>query len=200
MTAFDQFDHDAGQQVYRFSLGEMANRDMYRYVQEQKLDLDGNIPSKYMEIIYDCIIQVAQGMEFAHAHGLVHGDFGLHNVCVVQDGVTPVYKINNFTPGTSLKQPDSRDARYWPFCKGRVNETIEDKIEIMKLKDIYSIGICLLELMIGRTSSQNVSITLDCLPLTWGEYPEASPLIKVLFDCIQLSAISQPDGILQEIR
>ena len=45
------------------------------------------------------------------------------------------------------------------------------------LKDIYSLGICILELMIGRTSKQKFSISLDSLPLTWAEFPESTPLI-----------------------
>jgi hypothetical protein len=45
------------------------------------------------------------------------------------------------------------------------------------LKDIYSLGICLLELMIGRFSSSNFSISLDSLPFTWAEYHESTPLI-----------------------
>ena len=45
------------------------------------------------------------------------------------------------------------------------------------LKDIYSLGICILELMIGRTSKQCFSISLDSLPLTWAEFPESTPII-----------------------
>ena len=52
------------------------------------------------------------------------------------------------------------------------------------LKDIYSLGICILELMIGRTSKQQFSISLDSLPLTWAEFPESTPIIQVLVECI----------------
>lgn len=45
------------------------------------------------------------------------------------------------------------------------------------LKDIYSLGISLLELMIGRVSEAKFSITIDSLPLTWAELPESTPLI-----------------------
>ena len=45
------------------------------------------------------------------------------------------------------------------------------------MKDIYSLGIAILELMIGRTSRQTYSISLDNLPLTWAEFPESTPLI-----------------------
>ena len=68
------------------------------------------------------------------------------------------------------------------------------------LKDIYSLGICLLELMIGRFSSKKFSISLDSLPLTWAEYAESTPLIQVLVECIQLDSITQRKGILTGIR
>jgi len=45
------------------------------------------------------------------------------------------------------------------------------------LKDIYALGICILEMMIGRVSSTKCSISLDSLPLTWAEFPESTPLI-----------------------
>jgi hypothetical protein len=62
------------------------------------------------------------------------------------------------------------------------------------LKDIYSLGICLLELMIGRYQNNKFSISLDSLPLTWAEYAEATPLIRVLIECIQLDATTQRKG------
>ena len=68
------------------------------------------------------------------------------------------------------------------------------------LKDIYSLGIAILELMIGRTSRQTFSISLDSLPLTWAEFPESTPLIQVLVECIQIDSISQRKGKLASIR
>lgn len=50
----------------------------------------------------------------------------------------------------------------------------------MKLKDIYSLGIVLLELMIGRHFNNKYSISIDSVPLTWAEYAESTPLIEVL--------------------
>lgn len=116
-------------------------------------------------------------MEYAHNNGLVHGNFGLHNVSLGRDGDTIIYKINNFTPGSSMKMPLSQEANFWPFIRGRRRVSEAEKLEIIMLKDIYSLGICLLELMIGRYHPQKFSISLDSLPLTWAEYTEATPLI-----------------------
>jgi len=137
-----------------------------------------------MEIIYDCMIQLTLGMEYAHSHGLVHGTFGLHNVAMSKDGDTPIYKLTNFTPGSSMKLPLTTEANYWPFVRGRKRMSDFEKLEILMLKDIYSLGICLLELMIGRFDSKKFSISLDSLPLTWAEYAESTPLIQVLVECI----------------
>ena len=68
------------------------------------------------------------------------------------------------------------------------------------LKDIYSLGICILEMMIGRTSQRKFSISLDSLPLTWSEYNDSTPLIQVLVECIQIDSITQRKGKLQHIR
>lgn len=68
------------------------------------------------------------------------------------------------------------------------------------LKDIYTLGISILELMIGRTSKSTFSISLDSLPLTWAEFPESTPLIQVLVECIQIDSITQRKGRLQGIK
>ena len=130
-----------------------------------------------MEVIYDCMIQITQGMEYAHNNGLVHGTFDLHNVVYSKDGETSIYKITNFGPGTAMKLPMTNEANFWPFVKGRSRISDAEKLEILMLKDIYSLGICLLELMIGRFSTKKFSISLDSLPLTWAEYAESTPLI-----------------------
>jgi serine/threonine protein kinase len=103
-----------------------------------------------METIYDCMIQITLGMEYAHNNGLVHGQFSLKNVMLAKDGDTSIYKITDFTPGTSMLLPVSDESNKWPFIKGRKKGSVREKLEILMLKDIYSIGICLLELMIGR--------------------------------------------------
>jgi hypothetical protein len=89
----------------------------------------------------------------------------------------PVFKIQDFAPETSMKLPISTEANYWPFSKQKQNLSDREKLEVLMLKDIYSLGICILEMMIGRTSKQKFSISLSSLPLTWAEFPESTPLI-----------------------
>jgi len=38
----------------------------------------------YIEMIYDCIIQIASGLEFAHNNELIHGAVDLSNIIVCE--------------------------------------------------------------------------------------------------------------------
>ena len=152
------------------------------------------MPRSYIENIYDVAIQLAQGLDFAHNAGLVHGQFDLSKVIVETENENVMYKITDFAPASSMDMPLSVEASYWPFSKQKKQITDREKAEVIMLKDIYSLGIAILELMIGRTSRQTFSISLDNLPLTWAEFPESTPLIQVLVECIQIDSITQRKG------
>mmetsp|Transcript_20791 Transcript_20791/g.32050 ORF Transcript_20791/g.32050 Transcript_20791/m.32050 type:complete len:223 (+) Transcript_20791:151-819(+) len=172
VSILDSFDHLQGDQTFKFSLTELTNSgDMYKYIQSLNLDLGLSIPLSYIETIYDCMIQLTLGLEYAHNNGLAHGTFGLNNVVLSRDADTTIFKITNFTPGTSMQLPLSEEANFWPFIRGRRRVSDAEKLEILMLKDIYSLGICLLELMIGRYHLTKFSISMDSLPLTWAEHP-----------------------------
>jgi hypothetical protein len=76
------------------------------------------------------------------------------------------------------------EASYWPFSRNKKLLSEREKIEVLMLKDVYSFAVCVLELMIGRTGTHESNIALDTLPLTWAEFNESTPLIKVLAECI----------------
>ena len=69
--------------------------------------------------------------------------------------------------------------------------TENEKLEVLMLKDIYAIGVCILEMMIGRFDRLKFNINIDNIPTEWGNLPESSTLIKVLVECIQLDSISK---------
>lgn len=117
------------------------------------------------------------GMDFAHNNGLIHGAFDLSNVMVTKDIDNMIYKIGDFRPTNSANMPLSTEGHLWPFAKNKKKISEFEKQELLMLKDIYALGICILELMIGRISSNKFSISLDSLPLTWAEFPESTPLI-----------------------
>ena len=79
-----------------------------------------------------------------------------------------------------MNLPLSSEGSLWPFARQKKKSSSvseAEKLELLMLKDIYALGICLLELMIGRIGTNKFSISLDSLPLTWAEFPESTPLI-----------------------
>lgn len=134
VNCFDTF-HDRERHM-QFSLAEVAKvstgdtevHDMYSFVRSMNLNLGIKIETSYMEMIYDCMIQLTLGMEHAHINGLVHGTFGLHSVVVSKDGDTSIYKMTNFTPGSSMRLP--AEATFWPFARGR-----DRLLEAERIKD-----------------------------------------------------------------
>ena len=174
--------------------------NIFNHIKNLKLDLAIDVPRSYIEKIYDVAIQLATGLDFAHNSGLVHGQFDLSKVVLEQENDHFLYKISDFAPQLSMDLPISTEANYWPFSKQKTQISEREKTEVIMLKDIYSLGIAILELMIGRTSKQTFSISLDSLPLTWAEFPESTPLIQVLVECIQIDSITQRKGRLQSIR
>lgn len=165
------------------------------------LNLGLTVPRTYLELIYDCIIQLAIGLEFAHDNGTVHGNLNLSNVLLVNDDDNPIFKLNNFKHGSVTEAPLNIEANQWAFSKGKKrNFSASEKKEILMLKDIYSLGICLLEMMIGRVNENQYSITIDSLPLTWAELPESTPLIQVLVECLNIDSITQRKGKLSNVK
>ena len=179
----------------------LTSIDLYRYIESLKLNLALSVPRHYLELIYDCVIQLAIGLEFAHDNNTIHGNLNLSNVLMVRDEENPIFKLNNITHGSIMASPLNIEANQWPFGKSRrKNFSNKEKKEILMLKDIYSLGICLLEMMIGRVSENQYSITIDSLPLTWAELPESTPLIQVLVECLNIDSITQRKGKLANIK
>lgn len=70
VTCFDLLQHEGKS----FSLVECTNGgNMYQHIEQLGLNLALSVPLSYIEMIYDCAIQLAMGLDFAHSNGLVHG-------------------------------------------------------------------------------------------------------------------------------
>ena len=82
----------------QFQLTEYVHdaMNMYNYIQSLKLNLSMNVDKEYLELIYDCIIQVTMALEFAHNHDLIHGAVDLSNILITSDGGHEVFKLTNF--------------------------------------------------------------------------------------------------------
>lgn len=185
----------------------------------EKLNLNEWVPLDYIEMVFDATIQLVTAIDFAHNHHLVHGQLDLSKVKISKgplaaadcregyvENKSPYYnlefEITDFAPVSSLEYPFTPEASYWPFSKQKDPKdlTENEKYEVLYLKDIYAIGICILEMMIGRFDRLKFNINIDNIPTEWGNLPESSTLIKVLVECIQLDSITGRTGKLAEIR
>ena len=59
----------------------------------------------------------------------------------------------------------------------------------MRLQDINDLGLCALEIMIGKTTYTRHSLTIEDLPMTWAEFPESTPLIQSIVECMSFYAL-----------
>lgn len=55
---------------------------MYQYIEKLNLDLHAKVPQIYIELIFNVMIQLTTGLDFAHNNGLVHGNLDLNRVAV----------------------------------------------------------------------------------------------------------------------
>lgn len=65
-------------------------------------------------------------MEYAHNNNLVHGQVALKNVLVCKDGDTPIYKLTNFAPKTTMKLVQQAESQFWPFAIDRKRQNLGD--------------------------------------------------------------------------
>ena len=150
-TAFDSFTDEMS--AAHFSMVEVNNGgNIFQHIKRLNLNLAIDVPRSYIEMIYDVAIQLASGLDFAHNSGLIHGQFDLSKVILQTENENIIYKITDFAPQSSMEMPMSTEASYWPFSKQKEKISDREKQEVIMLKDIYTLGIAILELMIGRTS------------------------------------------------
>ena len=60
----------------------------------------------------------------------------------------------------------------------------DEKLEMMKLKDIYCFGISILEFMMGEVQSDWVLVALENIPSRWHDISETTELISILVLCL----------------
>ena len=200
LTLYDQFSID--DELF-FQMSETHNGGtLYQYIESLDLDLSYQVPLSYIELVYDVIIQMANALDSAHQNGLVHGNLSISSVMLHFSGAQKVLecKITDFRPTAVRQQISKTEANYWPFIKNKLPDNDVERLEMMMLKDIYNLGTCILELMIGRTAMKHYNIALDSVPLIWAEYAEAGPLISVLTSCVQLDSLSTSKGKLKQFK
>ncbi len=87
--------------------------------------------------------------------------------------IEPLYhfKITGFSPVQAMKEAfgtitdkEKPPLPQWEFLHKKTDLKKEDKDELIMLKDIYTLGVCILELMIGRFGTHRHLLTIDMLP------------------------------------
>ena len=58
---------------------------------------------------------------------------------------------------------------------------------MLKQKDIFALGIAILEFMVGRHVDENPTAALAALPESWANCPEATALVQTLVQCIDMN-------------
>lgn len=88
------------------------------------------------------------------------------------------YKITGFAPNQAKKEAfgsatdkEKPALPKWEFLGKKSDLKEEDKEEFIMLKDIYTLGVCILELMIGRFGTHRHLLSVDMLPSQWSNQP-----------------------------
>ena len=185
LTLYDQFSTNNDELFFQMSETHNGGT-LYQHIESLNLDLSMHIPLSYIELVYDVVIQMANALDSAHQNGLVHGNLSIASVMLHFSGAQKVLecKVTDFRPTAARQQISKTEANYWPFIKNKLADSEAERLELLMLKDIYNLGTCILELMIGRTALKHYNIALDSVPLIWAEYAEAGPLINVLTQCV----------------
>ena len=136
------------------------------------------------------IAKICHAVEFAHSHGVIHGDIKPSNILVTTDGEAHVL---DFGLATSLDAPRSngRTAGTLPYM---APEQIRG--ETCRQTDIFAIGVILYELLVGRlprelpTSRKQALDVIEASKATWP--PETASTVRKDLQAIVLKSLS-PD-------
>ncbi len=117
--------------------------------------------------VLDIVIQVAQGLAYAHEHDIVHRDVKPSNIMVVRDGLVKITDFGIARMASSAVRTQTGMVLGSP--KYMSPEQVMGK-EIDQRSDIFSLGVMLYEMLVGQApfSGENVNAimyqTLNTVP------------------------------------
>lgn len=130
---------------------------------------------------------------FIHKHDVCHGNLSLKDIILMKNVNETGYEeiafiLTNIKPGYLREFPMSISDEKFLASGGSLKKiakklTHEEKLTAMKLKDIYYMGVCILELMIGKTADDRASISLDSVPQAWTDLVETTTIVQILGLC-----------------
>lgn len=159
----------------------------------------GNIYHVRLKIIKKWALQILEGLEFLHKNTIIHRDIKSDNIFIRSD--TGNIFIGDF--GLAKKSPDDKIHSMIGTPEFMAPEIYEE--EYNHKVDIYSFGMCLLELLTGQIPYNECTV----VPQIWKKVndnikPESLEDIKIesakklILECIYFDSIKRPT--IEEIK
>lgn len=70
---------------------------------------------------------------------------------------------------------------------------------MLKIKDLYYLGVSILEFMLGRTNKDKMSVSIESIPSSWSKNPSSSSLIQIVSICLSLDIKNTSEKRLEEV-
>lgn len=65
--------------------------------------------------------------------------------------------------------------------------TLDEKLEMMRLKDIYNFGLSIIEMMMGEVNQEWALVALENVPQMWQDLEETTKLVNILSLCLNVN-------------
>ncbi|KAG8956482.1 hypothetical protein FRC03_010818 [Tulasnella sp. 419] len=130
--------------------------------------------------IKSLLYQVAQGLKYIHSRGVIHRDIKPDNLMINQQGIV---KIIDFGLAV-LATADEADRMAYAGTPGFMAPEIENAQPCTTACDIWSLGICIVELLTGR-------IPRDCDDSAARVLPESLPM--ALYELLDFCFVPNPE-------
>ncbi|MFA5371164.1 MAG: serine/threonine-protein kinase [Sideroxydans sp.] len=162
------------------------------YLHGQELrDLLNETPLLPIGQVLDIVVQIAQGLAYAHEHDIVHRDVKPSNVMIVRDGHTKITDFGIARMASAAVRTQTGMVLGSP--KYMSPEQVLGK-EIDRRSDIFSLGVMLYEMLAGQVPfiGENINAimyqTLNTIPASPGSI---NPAVPEMLDYIVAKALAK---------
>ena len=158
--------------------------------------LESNGPFPVMRAV-DCILQVCEAIAEAHSHGIVHRDIKPQNLFLTRNAEgEPFVKVLDFGLAKSLEP--AQESQVLTGTRAIMGsplymspEQLKNARDVGRSTDIWSLGVCLYELVTGRTPFDESSLPELCANVLRGTphplnltVPEGPALEAAILRCL----------------
>ncbi|KAF8183900.1 kinase-like domain-containing protein, partial [Mycena galopus ATCC 62051] len=120
------------------------------------------------------LYEIAQGLQYLHSCGIVHGDLRGTNILIKQDWSACLadFGLSIFSDATSSTTTNRGGSLYWMAPELLDPDSSGDKITRTPASDVYAFGCVCFELYTGRPPFANLSEPGALMKVLNGERPE----------------------------